>query len=575
MTNSIPASQLVNVVPSVLGTGGNPLSLNAVFLTNDPSIPVGTVMAFASLEDVQNWFGPSSVEATLAAVYFAGFSTASTLPGTLYFTQYNSVAVGGYLRSGSFAGVALSVIQAISGVLDITVDGEAVISGAINLSGATSYSNAAALIQAALQTTGSVFTGTGSQATNVLTIASTVTGALHVGDTVTGAGVFGGTATITSFGTYTVLAGTGTVNVSTSGTQALGAVDVTSTATCVYDALRAAFVIESGTTGVNSSVSFATGGIAAALQLTAATGAVKSAGAAAATPASAMNAVVAATQNWATFMTVFEPITSVKLAFAAWVSGQSPAGNERFLYVAWDSDLTPAAGAASGSFGAQVGTLQYNGVAPVWDQTNGTKAAFICGTTASIDYEATQGRITYAYKNQAGLVTDVTDATMAANLIGNGYNFYGAYATANQAFSFLQPGSTPGEWKWIDAYVNQIWFNAALQLAYMELLAQVKSIPYNNSGYALLRAAGADPIAAAINAGVIQPGVPLSLLQQQEVNTAAGANIATTLTQLGYYLQILPADSITRGTRGSPPMTLWYTDGGSIQKINLASIDVQ
>lgn len=575
MTNSIPASQLVNVVPSVLGTGGNPLSLNGVFLTQDPSIPVGTVKAFASLADVQAWFGPSSQEATLAAIYFAGFSTANTLPGTLYFAQYETVAVAGYLRSGTFSGVALSVIQALSGILDVTVDGEPVVSGAINLSGATSYSNAAALIQTGLQATGGIFTGTGAQALGVLTIASTVSGKLTVGDTVTGAGVFGGTATILSFGTYTVLSGVGTVNVSTSGTATTGAVDVSSTATCTYDALRAAFVIASPTTGVNSSVSFATGSLAAGLKLTAVTGAVVSAGAAAATPASAMNAVVAATQNWATFMTVFEPITSVKLAFAAWVSGQSPAGNERFVYVGWDSDPAPAAGPASLSFGAGVVAAGYNGVCPVWDLTSGQKAAFICGVTASIDFQQTQGRITFAYKNQAGLVADVGDATTAANLIGNGYNFYGAYATANQSFTFLQPGSTPGSWKWLDAYVDQIWLNSALQLAFMELLSQVKSVPYNNAGYALLRAAAADPINAALNFGAIQPGIPLSNLQAQEVNTAAGAKIDIVLSQLGYYLQVLPASALTRGTRGSPPMTLWYTDGGSIQKINLASIDVQ
>ena len=44
----------------------------------------------------------------------------------------------------------------------------------------------------------------------------------------------------------------------------------------------------------------------------------------------------------------------------------------------------------------------------------------------------------------------------------------------------------------------------------MSLLTSVKSIPYNNAGYALLRAACMDPILAAVNAGVIQPGVPLS-----------------------------------------------------------------
>jgi hypothetical protein len=47
------------------------------------------------------------------------------------------------------------------------------------------------------------------------------------------------------------------------------------------------------------------------------------------------------------------------------------------------------------------------------------------------------------------------------------------------------------------------------------------------------------------------------------------------LSTTGYYLQILDPGAIVRGGRGSPKCTLWYTDGGSVQKINLASIDVQ
>jgi hypothetical protein len=47
------------------------------------------------------------------------------------------------------------------------------------------------------------------------------------------------------------------------------------------------------------------------------------------------------------------------------------------------------------------------------------------------------------------------------------------------------------------------------------------------------------------------------------------------LQSRGWYLKVADANSVTRGVRGSPPMTVWYTDGGSIQKITLASIDVQ
>jgi hypothetical protein len=194
MTISIPASQLVNVVPSVLGAGGNPLSLNAVFFTTDPSIPVGTAQPFATYADVATWFGAMSNEAQVALVYFAGFAGANTLPGTLYFSQFNTTNVAAYLRGGSVAGMTLAQLQALTGNLIVTVDGEPVTSSAINLSAATSFSNAAALMTAALDTVGGVFTGTASQtaAASTMTVSAVTSGALHVGDVITGTGVDAG-----------------------------------------------------------------------------------------------------------------------------------------------------------------------------------------------------------------------------------------------------------------------------------------------------------------------------------------------------------------------------------------------
>lgn len=583
--NSIPAAALVSSVPSVLSPGGNPLSENGVFVDNsgDTSIPLGTALGFPNLAAVGAWYGTNSIQYKLALAYFGGFIGATSLPGMLWLWQYNVDAVSGYLRGGKITSLTLTQLQALSGTLVVAIDGETVTSAAINLASATSYSNAAALIQTGLQTPGGIWSGTVTVAeTTTLTVDTTVSGELHIGDNIVGTDIPVG-ATIVSFGTYTVLAGAGTVILSAAGTAVVGpeAATVSSTATVAFDSLRSALVVTSGTEGVNSSVAYpTTASFATGLLLTSATGAVLSPGGAAATPAGSMNALVRVQQNWVDFMTVIDPDSglepaTVKLEFAAWVSGQSAAGNERFSYAAFDSDLAPTTGAAPQSFGAQVKALGYNGVIPIFDLTSGTKAAFYLGATASVDRTATQGAITYAYKGQAGLVTDVTDPTVAANLIANGYNFYGSYATANQSFQLFQTGSMPGSWVWADDYQNQIYLNAAFQLALLTLLATVKKVPYNNAGYALLRAAMAAPIKAALNNGVIQPNVPLSPAQAQEVNTAAGAQIDGVLSTVGYYLQILPAAPQTRGNRASPPMTFWYTDGGAVQSINLASIDVQ
>ena len=82
----------------------------------------------------------------------------------------------------------------------------------------------------------------------------------------------------------------------------------------------------------------------------------------------------------------------------------------------------------------------------------------------------------------------------------------------------------------------------------------------------------ATPIGEAVTFGSIVAGITLSSAQAIEVNTAAGLNIVPTLFQQGWYLQIGTASAQTRAARGSPPVTLWYCDGGSIQQLNIASI---
>ncbi len=219
-----------------------------------------------------------------------------------------------------------------------------------------------------------------------------------------------------------------------------------------------------------------------------------------------MTNITQITQNWGTFMTIFEPDngsgTAQKVAFSTWVNGQ----NKRYAYVAWDQDVTPtASNNATASFGNIVQAANYDGTAAIWGPND--KAAFICGAAASIDFNATNGRITFAFRGQDGLTADVTNATVASNLIANGYNFYGAYATANQQFLEFQPGQVSGQFDWLDSYINQIYLNNQLQLALMELLQNTNSIPYETGGYSLIRAACADPINQALNFGSIRAGL--------------------------------------------------------------------
>ncbi|MFK5040985.1 DUF3383 domain-containing protein [Glaesserella parasuis] len=492
MFQSIPASQIVNVNPSVLSSGGSPLSMNAVFLSENANLPTGRAVSFATADSVGEYFGFTSAEYQAAAVYFKGFDGSTIKPGTLIFFAYNKAAEGAFLLGASVKSLSLNELKKINGTLSVIIDGSEKKAASLNLSGAKSFSNAAELI---------------------------------------------GTA--------------------------LGSVTVT------FDSQLQAFKVASSTTGTTSTIAFATGATADALGLSENAGATLSQGSNTTTPTETMQAVISSTLNWATFTTITEPTLEEKLEFAKWSNNQ----NQRFLYVGWGKEAVATQTGNTTSFGAKLKESEYSGATAVYGGLD--KAAFLCGTVASIDFTEKQGRITLKFKGQSGLTADVTDATIAKNLEDNGYNYYGAWATANDRFLFLSPGQISGEWKWIDAYINQIRLNSQLQLAIITLLTTAKSVPYNDIGIALQRAACNDPINEALNFGSIQVGVSLSEQQKAIINNYTGVDAASQVEAQGYYLYIGKATAQTRGNRESFPMKLFYTDGGSLHSVNLASINVQ
>lgn len=159
----------------------------------------------------------------------------------------------------------------------------------------------------------------------------------------------------------------------------------------------------------------------------------------------------------------------------------------------------------------------------------------------------------------------------AVCLTAQGFNFMGNYATRNDEFIFHYPGQMYGRWRWIDTYLNAVWLNNALQVSIMNGFGQSPRVPYTESGYALIRSWLQDPVNRALNNGIIDPGVTLSESQKAQVNREAGADIAPSLTQNGYFIQIQDPAPAVRVTRDSPIVNLWYTYGGSVHKLTVAS----
>jgi hypothetical protein len=350
-----------------------------------------------------------------------------------------------------------------------------------------------------------------------------------------------------------------------------------------WNPVASAFVFTSTETGTAATITYATGTLAAGLNL--ATGGILSQGATADTPATTMANIYAQTQDFATVVTLFEPSLANKQLFAAWFNAQ----DFEFGWIPWDSDPNASVQGNQTCFGFLAEQAAYNGMLgpisgdPVWAAAqNITLAALamsvaiaLSGAIASINFNATNGRQDAAFLSFSGLTATVTSDTASQNLLANGYNFYGVYAKGGQQWTLFQNGQMPGVWPWFDSYVNQIWLNSQMQAALITLRVSVGFIPYNPPGYGLIRNTLMDPINAGIAFGAIVPGVTLSASEATAVNQAAGLNVATIIQTQGFYLQILDPGAEVRELRGSPTINFWYADGQNIQQLDLSSIDIQ
>lgn len=199
--STIPASEIVSVTPSVISAGGTGLNGTGLMLTHNTRIPIGSVQAFNGQQAVASYFGASDPLVGEAAIYFDGFTGSSITPASLLMAQFNQTAVAAYLRGGNASSLTLAQLQAISGVLDVLVDGYAHNAASLNLSSATSFTNAASIIQTAINgslSTIATFTGviaaetatfTASIAGNVMTVTNVASGTIVNGGALSGAGV--------------------------------------------------------------------------------------------------------------------------------------------------------------------------------------------------------------------------------------------------------------------------------------------------------------------------------------------------------------------------------------------------
>lgn len=339
-------------------------------------------------------------------------------------------------------------------------------------------------------------------------------------------------------------------------------------ATVEYSSSFTGFILRGGGTGEDGQlITGAAGNLAEAMKFTDESGVVRSEGSAGKAPAEIMDRIKRATQNWATFTSLWKATTEEKVAFGQW---QTQYLNS-FMYVPHDDDNNLLIPLNKDNDATILNELKidcaflYGGY---------IYAAFVMGIAASVNYAGQNTVLTYAHKAQTGLPYNVDDTVSARALEDKGVNFYGNYALRNDQFQFLFPGRTLGGWRWIDHFVNSIWFFSALETGAAYGLRYASRIPYNRVGASLIRSFYMDPINAATVNGTIDVGLELSEAQRALVAQEAGQDISGELSRNGYCLKIRIPGPEVRVNRDSTENKLWYTYAGSVHRLDLNAISI-
>jgi hypothetical protein len=494
--STIPASYIVAINPRLIPAGGTDLEFNGLFLTENDLISADApVMAFTSAETVKEFFGETSAEYSAAVQYFLGYNNSFAKPRRLMFGRRISAAVGAWIRGGKFIGNLAQIQGIISGTFDIEINGTPIALTGLDFSAVTSYSDAATVLETALD----------AELTGV---------------------------------------------------------------TVAYSSLTGAFQINSPATGATETITASSGTVANLLNLTEAAGATLSQGSDALTQTQNMDKIKAASQNWVCFTTLYTATDDEHLGLSAWASAQ---GIE-YLYVGWTADARLLVQGGTADIASQIEAAEYGATELVYDNVN--VAAFVLGCAASINWERYQGTINFAFKHADGLAATVTDETTAALLDAKNVAYVGKFATRNDNFTFLYPAAMFGRYGFIDAFINTIWLKNVMQVSVMNGLTNAGRVPYNDRGYALIRAWLQDPVNRAVNNGCIDPGVTLSESQKAQIYNETGKDLTTELWTKGYAILVEDAGAAVRVGRQSPNISVYYTYGGSVNRIEVASTAV-
>ena len=323
-----------------------------------------------------------------------------------------------------------------------------------------------------------------------------------------------------------------------------------------------------------STITTASGPVADALALSSAKGGITTPACLNPTAGNVMDIIRSANPTWTSLFCAFDP-QGQYLELAKWASGQ----NNTVMAVLHDtalSGMTANALSQANTLYDQAVKAGYSGIFGVY--VDPLAAAFAACIYASVDFTQANGFLPFAGRTASGLTATVSDQATAAALDAKGISYIGNFAgPVDTDLTQLQSGSISGPFAWADAYMGQIWFNRRMQHLLALMLRQSRAIPYTRKGDAIIAATLQPAVNDALSFGLISQGVNLSEDEALTISTVYGSGILTALQNNGYAISVAMenADPATRAKRQAVTATILYTQGGSVQRINLNSIEVQ
>lgn len=349
---------------------------------------------------------------------------------------------------------------------------------------------------------------------------------------------------------------------------AVALADAIGDVTAEYNAVMKKFIVKTVSVGADAKITVATGDVADVIGLSEDAGAIVSVGAVAMTAAETMRRIVGQFRNFVTFFTAYDAEDEENLELAKWVSG-----NYGYVFLVHTTEANALVAESSADIASQIKAKGYQYSAAIWGGAE--MAAFVAGAFASVAWERNNAVITAAFKRSALVSPNVTSDDEFDALNNKGYSFIGNFACRNSEFNVAYQGMTVyGDFKFLDTLINDIWLNSKVQTNVFFGLQQMDSVPYNEQGYASVKAWMLDAMEAGLKNGVIRAGVTLNETQKDTLFNALGDDYSAELYQNGFVILVLDPGAQVRQGRGSPETYYVYTSGGSIHCVHGEAIVV-